>query len=277
MPFEIWNPETSGTTKLWIYGATGTGKTVFSSTAPKPLFLDFEKGMRSIRRPGVARWDINSIRDYKECMRFVAGGEHEFETLVVDSLNVFQRMCQKDVLTTYPAGQNGVGRRSYEMWPNQADWGALLEMFKTFIEAMCTLPYNLILISRTSGAMGVEQRVEPALSGRNTVSDLTGLMDMVGYLHLIQEGDDVVRRMVFDSPKALTKDRTGNLPSYVDNAEWSAIEAAWSMAPQPGVGLEELAANAPIVDEETGEILGYRRDVEGFEKEEERDTVDAIR
>ncbi len=70
-----------------IYGKSGKGKTTFAASFPKPLFLDFDDGMASVKDKKV---DYIPMRNAQEFSQFLTGMSAfgGYETLVIDSLTM---------------------------------------------------------------------------------------------------------------------------------------------------------------------------------------------
>jgi len=45
--------------KAGVYGINGTGKTTFGGTFPSPLFLDFDRGLLSLRGRDIPYYDLS--------------------------------------------------------------------------------------------------------------------------------------------------------------------------------------------------------------------------
>jgi GTPase SAR1 family protein len=60
MKIQTYSPKDQ-TIKCLIYGASGSGKTTFSASAPNPIFASSEKGLMSIRQYAPAYTEINSL------------------------------------------------------------------------------------------------------------------------------------------------------------------------------------------------------------------------
>src|SRR3990172_6382666 len=84
-----------------IYGESGVGKTVFASTWPRPVFLDAEDGMASVTLP-VDRVRCDAWEDVFDVLQYLAAGDHNYETIVLDSLNEIQHFSMDYVVRTYP-------------------------------------------------------------------------------------------------------------------------------------------------------------------------------
>lgn len=76
---------------MLIYGPEGVGKTTFGSKAPKPVYLDLEKGARRIK--GLARYD--KVTNYSDVLKFISDlteKPNTYQTLVIDSVSELERI-----------------------------------------------------------------------------------------------------------------------------------------------------------------------------------------
>ena len=62
--------------KAVVYGASGSGKTTFGATAPKPIFASAENGLLSIAEQGVDFVDINSLDNLRDLYNFLKNNLH---------------------------------------------------------------------------------------------------------------------------------------------------------------------------------------------------------
>ncbi len=82
-----------------VFGPEGCGKSTFASNAPAPIFLGTEDGTAQLdvtRFPAPSTW-----ADVLEAVRVLTVEEHEFQTLVVDTLDwaeplVWKFLCQRE-------------------------------------------------------------------------------------------------------------------------------------------------------------------------------------
>lgn len=85
--------------KIVLYGYEGTGKSTWASKAPKPIFIQTEDGLNEI--------DCNKLplahnfADVMNQLCAVRDEEHDYQTLVVDSLSGFEPMIWDDVCRQY--------------------------------------------------------------------------------------------------------------------------------------------------------------------------------
>lgn len=126
-----------------VYGKSGTGKTRFAGTFPKPYFFDYDGGMLTLRGQdidydhyddvvvnGVVRRSAidltnQKLREFeKDC---------PYETLVFDSMTIYQ-----DLLVAH------ITRASKTEKMNQGDWGSYHDYMKGLIFAAKRLGVNLV-------------------------------------------------------------------------------------------------------------------------------------
>src|SRR5690606_1963689 len=82
-----------------IYGPDGVGKSTFGADAPSPIFLGTEKGTANL---DVARFP--SPQHFKEVLQAIEElrtSKHEFETLVIDSLDWLESLVWEQVCTEH--------------------------------------------------------------------------------------------------------------------------------------------------------------------------------
>jgi hypothetical protein len=84
---------------ITVMGPSGAGKTTFACDAPKPLVLQAEEGSNHL---DVARTPL--LKSYREALATIdelTNEKHEFETLVVDSLDQFELILWSDICKEY--------------------------------------------------------------------------------------------------------------------------------------------------------------------------------
>jgi hypothetical protein len=87
-----------------IYSGEGLGKTTFASKAPRPLFLDTERGTRQL---DVDRIDITDWTDLLGAINSLCRDAQGYQTIVVDTIDWAERLAVEAILRTS-------GKRSIE-------------------------------------------------------------------------------------------------------------------------------------------------------------------
>ena len=220
---QVWHSQTlTDQIKILVYGQSGVGKTVFAATAPDVLFLDADGGMMSVQRP-VARWGITDWADLKEAHRYLRTPGHPFKTVVLDSLNAIQKLGMDSTVRSFPM------KRTYDDLPTMSDWGKALDDFARLVRAFRALPMRVIYLCATKNREYDDERAEPQLSGKQTVSTLNQAMDVIAYLYVQEResGRKPDRIMAFDIANSITKDRTNRLPPTMIDPTWEKLESFW--------------------------------------------------
>ncbi len=88
---------------IGIHGHAGVGKTTFASNAPAPLFLATEQGTDQL---DVDRIDIRDWHSFIETLQDIATSEHEYKTVVVDSIDHLESKIHK--LVAHDHGKNSI-------------------------------------------------------------------------------------------------------------------------------------------------------------------------
>ena len=86
--------------KIILYGRNGIGKSCFAFKAPKPIFIDLDENIYEL--PCVSNKTLGvPIRTYEDLIGFMAtlfNQDHEFQTLVIDSLSSLEKLIIQKVL-----------------------------------------------------------------------------------------------------------------------------------------------------------------------------------
>lgn len=84
--------------RIIAYGPHGVGKTTLAASAPKPVFIQTEDGLGEI---GVDHFPLaTAYSDVLEALTALCSEDHQFETVVVDSLDWFERLIWAEVCRT---------------------------------------------------------------------------------------------------------------------------------------------------------------------------------
>jgi len=92
--------------RILLYGVEGIGKSTFGSQAPKPIFIQTEDGLNEINcdKFPLAR----SYDDVALALGELRAEKHDYETVVIDSLDWLERMIWDKVCQD--TGAKNIGR-----------------------------------------------------------------------------------------------------------------------------------------------------------------------
>jgi hypothetical protein len=128
-----------------LYGPPGVGKSTFASTLPKPIFIQAERGLDQIT---CDRFPIpKTLADYKRQILSLAEESHEYESIVIDTVDALDLLVQADVckigkvdsLEDYGGGWQKGAAKAKETWVKILD--RLTEMSER---------WNVLLISHAT-------------------------------------------------------------------------------------------------------------------------------
>ena len=85
--------------RIMIYGSEGVGKSTFAASAPKPIFVQTEDGLAEINCAKLPL--VGSFDEAMAHLAAVRDEEHEYQTLVIDSLDWLERLIWDRVCADY--------------------------------------------------------------------------------------------------------------------------------------------------------------------------------
>lgn len=196
--------------KAVVYGASGSGKTFFAATAPKPIFAAAEAGLLSTtssKKP-VKFVEIKSVPDLKDLLRYLQSEDHGFETVVIDSISEINEIIKEGI-------EKKKGRMQIQ------DWGDLARIIKGILRGFRDLPMHTIFIAQELVEKDDQkiQKITPMLNGK-AATEIAYFMDIVGYTLIDEQGEHQI--LTLPNSKYLTKDRSSKIGNEcpVDFGEW---------------------------------------------------------
>lgn len=259
-----------------VYGDPGAGKTHHLGTAAdhpdtSPLLIfDVEGGLTTIRK----RMDVDTIpvRNMTDLRQGFNKLYHSikidpvtdkpgiyYKTVGIDSLSELANLEMKTIMqAAFSARPDKV---EIEV-PSQREWGICRERVRDIVRAFRDLPCNVIYTASvgTLQEEGQPTKYFPGFAGKLR-TDIPGFMDIVGYLYSENVGNEVVRKMQFQSTRrVVAKDRTDVLGPLLLNP---TVPMMWDLI-QGNVVAPELPVTpiTPDVDNSssTSEVEGEKSD-----------------
>lgn len=83
-----------------IYGLPGVGKTTLAASAPKPIVIDCDRGMKRVNPE--YRCDISNVSSYKDLLEDVKNLGNEYETIVIDTGGSLIELMKEWAMDTEP-------------------------------------------------------------------------------------------------------------------------------------------------------------------------------
>jgi phage nucleotide-binding protein len=193
------------TVKMMIYGQAGTGKTSLALSAPKPLLLDFDNGVKRVNINHLNGVDIVQVTSWKEIQQLInqeAASLAPYQSIVVDTVGKMM-----DFIIAYK-----VGTRQ----PQLREWGNINQEFTWFTRALSSLNKHIIFIAhRDTRKEGDATVFIPALREKNYNAIVTDL-DLLGYLEMKSERGIQQRTITFEPTDRNDGKNTCNLPATMN-------------------------------------------------------------
>jgi hypothetical protein len=244
LPTETSKPVTElGKQSILLYANPKLGKSTFASKAPGALFFECEPGLNHLE---VFKVPTYSWEAFLEACKLVAKGDHNFKTIVIDTVDNAFKMC-----SDYVCAKHGI---EYEGdMGHGKGWALVKNEWHRVLTRLASLPYGLILISHAidktiETRTGEYTKTTPSLPdrARNVV---LGLVDIILFGDSVAKkdaaGNVTIERVLRTKPHPTYEagDRTGRLPELLP-LDYAAFSAAFSgsaaipnaQSPAPGKG-----------------------------------------
>jgi len=201
---------------VFVYGESGTHKTYFAASFPKPYFFDFDNGMLTVRGQDVA-YDTyvdqpgesphafqDFIKQMKSFYNLKKEGKLPYETIVLDSLTTFQECVMRDVKYN-----NHTEAKPMTL----PEWGMLISQLRKHIYEVTALGTHIVV---TAHAQTVKDdltcaiKTQPLLYGKDLPGQVPLWFDEAYYAEVKKGkvGTEFEMKTVGDSRKT-AKSRLG--------------------------------------------------------------------
>ncbi|MGL4519562.1 MAG: ATP-binding protein [Phocaeicola sp.] len=196
------------TVKMMIYGQAGMGKTTVALSAPKPLLLDFDNGVKRVNRTHLDGVDTVQVSSWQDVKDLFNEDLSSYQTIVTDTVGKMM-----DFIISYKCGRNQ---------PSIRDWGGINAEFSWFTRAVSELNKHVVFVAhRDTRKEGETTVFVPTLREKSYNSIVTEL-DLLGYLEMKSERGVQTRTVTFDPTSRNDGKNTCNLrgvmniPTIVD-------------------------------------------------------------
>ena len=194
--------------KVLIYGKSGTGKTSFACSFPRPYVFDFDNGMLSQRGRDVEYDVLKGVAAYNdfELKLNMIENDAKFETLVFDSITTLQEACIDMIL-----------EMTRKKVPTQYEWMLLITKMKELFERITKIDKHIIVVAHEmiqQDEITGEISYSPVLYGKKLPSQIPLFFDEV---YRAKVGRDDKNRPTYSAITAagsnyMAKSRLGYLP-----------------------------------------------------------------
>jgi phage nucleotide-binding protein len=198
---------------MMVYGMGGVGKTTFASTFPTPLLLDFENGAKYFGERGI-EIDVAVFKKWltQEDKTELKEKLDDYETIVIDPIGEAMDKLINDQDTV-----SGSKYRQSNGDLTMSGWGEVKKQMRNFIKWLRDTNKNVLLVAHVDEGKDDELLVKRPLIPTKLSDEIVTMVDVVGYMKIIQHEGESKRVIMVDSTdeKVISKDRTGKLGKYI--------------------------------------------------------------
>lgn len=232
---------------MLVYGRSGTGKTTFAGTWPKPaLVLDVnEKGTDSISNvEGVDVIQINEWQDFEDLYWYIKSSGSQYKTVVIDQVTSMQEMACAQAMADKDKSQM-----------SQQLWGIAGGYMKTWLVNYRNLTddgINVLFIAHDRTTKGdedssTEDQIDPSIGPRvmpSVATLLNGAVKVIAQSYVREVFDEDKERVIefchriAPHPYFITKMRNPpgtNIPESVVNPTYDQILSLMTSGLQPKI------------------------------------------
>lgn len=219
---------------MLIYGESGVGKTRLAGSADavpsmrKVLVVDVEGGSLTLANsyPNVDVVRVKTWEEVQDVYDELYAGNHDYSTVVLDSLTEIQKFNMTEVMKTRMAEAFSKDKDFDEDIPDMRAWGKNIEQIRKFVRAYRDLDMNTIFIALAKTEKNARSGVltkEPYLSGKLS-KEVAAFLDIVVYMYM-KEFDGENKRLLLTAAtdEYVAKDRTNRLPMVMEDPTMESI------------------------------------------------------
>lgn len=189
------------------------------------LILDIDGGVVTLRKkPGIDVVSVRSMEDiekiYTTLYNSIEGeGSNRsmyYKTIGIDTLTELQKLDMRDIMRLVVQARPDLDPDV----PSMREWGKTQDHIRKVVRGFRDLPCNVIFTCHNASVTDNHTNVTsmyPDLPGKLR-TQITGFIDVVGYMTAVREDETTVRRIQFaKTQRVLAKDRTAALGDVMEN------------------------------------------------------------
>ena len=180
-----------------IAGEAGTGKTSLAATFPNPFFVMVEDGLRSLEeKPDATK--VPTVEFFWQIMEALIEEDHEYKTIVIDSVTKLEDMFIQHVIETDPKKPKSINQAAGGYGAGMAAVGAMHLRLRKACEAIKNKKgCHIVFIAHANVEnldlpdMDPYMRYSVRLS-KNSIAPYRDDVDVVGFVRqqIFLQGDD---------------------------------------------------------------------------------------
>lgn len=251
-----WKPDEK--VKILVFAPSKTGKTFGAGTFPRPNFMDFDKGIATLRNPEfVKKYGLRSVeyeqfternvnsrgvvtqhnalddasRYFDKCMRkdFV----DKFDTWVIDSGTTMSEAAMNKAIVLLGSKVMAMASKTHEqaintglVYPKQQDYGSERSMVEQFIDMVKETNKHVVILCHEkvlTNDEGTVTGIVPLLTGKG-VEAVCLKFDEIYYLSARKKGTEMLRTLTTHTNGIIKAGTRYGIPDGTDWS-WDAISA----------------------------------------------------
>ena len=207
--------------RILLCGRAKTGKTYFAGTWPSPLFINTDKGMKTLSKDHVPSIDILHGEQAWRIMRKIienlgeregdywealVAAKYEPKTIVLDSLTSLSSLMEIEILSFPPEGEN---RKNRDGGLQLQDYNCIQNRLYGILRQLAELPYNIIVTASTDYLVDdSDGRLyeNPSVSGNKAGPQIPHFFDDVYYFSY----DRKTSKWILDPQQSLRFNHAGS-------------------------------------------------------------------
>lgn len=199
---------------ITLYGEAGRGKTSLAATFPKPIFIMTEDGLRTIpkdKRPPAFPL-VKSVDELKSQVKALITEEHEYKTVVIDSISGAEELFIKHIVRNDPNNPLSIDQACGGFGKGRAAVGALHGWIRLAADKLKQKGMNVVFIAHST-----VDHIDPpdsdgytmynvAVNTKNSAPHYVNNVDLVGFIKIqsYAMGDGDRKKAVSTGDRVLT-------------------------------------------------------------------------